>query len=569
MLRTNNHQLIYDDPLTGIAAPLCEEVSVVERRVDLLTGDITLVISLWVRGEEKRFEVERGELNSTIPAKFFQQGLTILPLKENLEVLMEHLFETDERAPTTYFHEQLGFHEVGNRPCFLADRLVGDVPAAMRESRYRFPEVTKSKGTLESWLQVIEQEVLGNPCLELGLAIGASAPIAFLLRESKVFAEVPIWSLIGLSSTGKTTVLRLMASIYGSPEEGSGLIKDFNATENAFFTMLGNNTGMPHLIDEATCKPNWDFSSIVYRLSKGQDKARCMSTGDLRQRIKFSGAVVVSGENSLLDQSRDTLGMHARLVELTLPWTYDAGNASRLSTGVRRNYGTAVYPFVEVLLILCDKHPEVLERLFYNELDLLKQESGEISGVDERPYHMFATVMVAIIILQNVFNIRLQKRNIRRLLLNHYKSKAPERTVEERLYDHIIDAAVTHGKFFPKRSGKGKNQLLPDTLWGEYATRNMQEVLWITAETFRQFAEEAQCPNYRQFLSKMRDKGLLVDFGDGHYRQKHELGHGKPLCYCLKLNETHLTTKQKKQPVKKRSPHPDLLREDEGDNEER
>ena len=68
MLRTNNHQLIYDDPLTGIAAPLCEEVSVVERRVDLLTGDITLVISLWVRGEQQRFEVVRGGLNSSIPA---------------------------------------------------------------------------------------------------------------------------------------------------------------------------------------------------------------------------------------------------------------------------------------------------------------------------------------------------------------------------------------------------------------------------------------------------------------------------------------------------------------------
>lgn len=491
MLRTHNHQLIYDDPFTGTSAPLCEEVSVVERCVNLLTGDIKLVISLWVRGEEKRFEVERGELCKTIPAKFFQQGLTILPVKENLEVLMEHLFETDEMAPATYIHDRLGFHAVGNRTCFLADRLVGNVPETMRKSQYCVPEVTKPKGTLESWLQVIDQEVLGNPYMELALAIGASAPIAYLLRKDKVFAEVPIWALIGMSSTGKTTALRLMASIFGSPEEGDGLIKDLNATENAFFRMLGNDTGMPLLVDEATCRPTWDFSTIVYNLSKGKDKARCTNTGKLRERISFSGAIVISGENSLIDQSRDTLGMHARLVELTLPWTTAANNARRLSTGVRKNCGTAVYPFVETLLMLHDKHPEVLENLFNIELRLLKQESNELSGVDERPYNMFATVLVAVNILQNVFDIRLHKRDIRNLLLENYQSKKPERSVEEQLHAHILDAAITHGQYFPKVSGKGKNTLIPNTLWGEFSTNNTWDVLWITADTFHRFANDA------------------------------------------------------------------------------
>lgn len=546
MLPVHDHWLIYSDPFSGETGPLCEEITVAERRVDLLSGDITLVIEMWTHGVKKRFEVDRGELGIMIPPKFFKQGLTIFPSKENLDALMDHLLETDMSAPTTYFHERLGFHAIGDSMCFLADQPIGMTDKVLCHSEYKHHEVTRPRNSLESWLQVVDQEVLGNPCLELALAIGASAPIAYLLREFRVLSEVPIWSLIGTSSTGKTTALRLMASIYGSPEEGGGLLKDFNTTENAFFRSLGNDIGIPHLIDEATCKPTWEFSSIVYSLSKGQDKARCTSTGDLRQRIRFSGAIVISGENSLIDQSRDTLGMHARLVELTLPWTNDADHARRLSAGVRRNYGTAVRPLAETLLILRGKHPDVLEKLFNRELHLLKEQSGEISGVDERPFQMFATVMVAVEILQNVFDIRLQKRNIRMLLLEQYSGKQPERSAEERLYDFITDAAVTHGQYFPKTSGAGKNTLVPNTVWGEYSTRNTEPVLWITAETFRRFAEEAGCANYRSLLSKMRDRGMIVDFGGSHYKRAHELGHGKPLCYCLIIKKAKSPVNQPK-----------------------
>lgn len=566
--RIVNHRIEVEDPEDGLFHDFCEELVITKVITNLLTQKQRVEITVYANPAPATCIIGREELNRNLLPKLIGYGLTVIDNNTQAEFILEVLLDSEASAVQVYQHDKLGFQMVDGELVFLAHHPVGCHTNTKDQSEYIAPTKTKTSGDLKSWKKVVQDEVIGHKHLELALSIGASAPIAYLLRTDKVFAEVPVWALIGLSSTGKTTALRLMASIFGSPEEGDGLIKDLNATENAFFRMLGDDTGMPLLIDEATCRPTWDFSSIVYNLSKGKDKARCNNTGELRTRISFSGAVVISGENSLIDQSRDTPGMHARLVELTLPWTNDADHARRLTQKLRKNYGAAVRPIVETLLILRNKHPEVLEKLFQLELQRLKEQAGMLSGVDERPYNMYATVMVAVAILQNALGIRFHAKDIRRLLLEQHKSKAPERTVEERLYDYIIDAAVTHGQFFPKRSGKGKNQLLPDTLWGEYATRNMQEVLWITAETFQRFAEEAQCPNYRQFLSKMRDKGLLVDFGDVHYRQKHELGHGKPLCYCLKLNKTHPTAKQKKQPLKKRSPHPDLLREDEDDNEE-
>lgn len=162
---------------------------------------------------------------------------------------------------------------------------------------------------------IVEKDVLGHPNMELALAIGVSAPTASLLQEVGLFTEVPLWGIIGESSTGKTTALRLMASVFGSPKEGTGLIKDFHATDTAIFAML-QDCGMIHLFDEATLRERDNFSSMLYSLSKGVDKLRCNSDGTLKERQSFSGSVVITGEQSLLEQSSVNLGLYARMVEV-------------------------------------------------------------------------------------------------------------------------------------------------------------------------------------------------------------------------------------------------------------
>lgn len=56
---------------------------------------------------------------------------------------------------------------------------------------------------------------LARPTVALALAIGASAAVIPLLKEAGVFSETPIFALIGRSSSYKTTMLKMMAGIYG------------------------------------------------------------------------------------------------------------------------------------------------------------------------------------------------------------------------------------------------------------------------------------------------------------------------------------------------------------------
>ena len=560
----DNHHLYYEDEETGEAVEICEEISVEQRNIDLLSGDITLTVALWIRGRKVTFEIERGELSRTIPRKFYDQGLTLTTNRDTAEMVLDYILDTDKDAYEQYVHKQLGFREVDGLTVFLADKPIGQLAPPKNESRSLFPEVTEPRGNLSRWLSFVRTEVVGHVNLELALAIGFSAPVAYLLRKLGAYDEVPIISLVGQSSTGKTTALRLMASIFGSPEESTGLVKDLNATENAFFRSLSDSTGFPLIIDEATCQPTWDFSTVVYNLSKGAEKARCKANGELRERLNFSGAIIISGENSLFDQSMRTPGMSARLVELTLPWTDDAAHARRVSKLTRQIYGTAVYPFMSSLLELYQKHPRILAGLFERELALLQSMVSEVSNVDERNLNIYATITLAAILAKQSLRIPIHIKKLRELLVACHRQKLKNHDPAEQLYDAIKDAVLRNRRYFPITSGSGKSPLLPSDLWGEFATRNGQRVLWITQETFAELAEKAKFGNFKQLLSAMYEKDLLVSFGDRHYTTAHLLGNMSVRCYCLKMEvppSPKSTPAPKKTVLRSLSPHPDLLQD--------
>ena len=100
---------------------------------------------------------------------------------------------------------------------------------------------------------------------------------------------------------------------------------------------------------------------MIYSLSKSMEKLRCNPDGSLKERRTFSGTVVITGEQSLLENSTANLGLYARVVEFTLRWTDDPDHAIRISQGFRANYGTAIVPYAKYLLKL-QQRPDVLEK---------------------------------------------------------------------------------------------------------------------------------------------------------------------------------------------------------------
>lgn len=533
MLKASKDHLLYEvDEATGklVGDPVCEECSVCQRVANLLSGVITLWIELWVRGTRKSFKMDRNKLfNGGFKDDLTDQGLTLPPNEpEVVAAIRDHLIESDINADEVYTHDRLGFYELNGKTVFLANEVIGDCKKA---SHYFKPAITAPKGTLEAWLSIINKDIIGHPNMELALAIGISAPVAHLLQKAKLIVEVPIWSLVGESSTGKTTSVRLMASIYGSPEEGSGLIQDFHATDTALFATL-QNCGTIHILDESTIVGKKDRSDMIYSLSKSMKKLRCNPDGSLKERRTFSGTVVITGEQSLLENSTANLGLYARVVELTLPWTDDADHARRISQGFRANYGTAIVPYAEHLLTTQEKRPDVLEKGFRQELEKFRAKISTASGVEDRLLSMYATVTLSARIFNKALGVNLDVPGMRDLLAEAHRKAPHKGDLAQELYDTIFDEVALHGQYFPTTSGKRKNEINPFSMWGEQTTLQGKEVLWIAGRKFQEFAGQHGFGNPTPYLRELHKQGLVKQYSDG-FTTKHKLGENQVRCYCF------------------------------------
>ena len=411
--RVVNHRIEVEDPDTGVFRPYCEEIQVTKVIIDLISQRQQVEILLYADPEPVPFRLQKKDLNRNILPVLIDYGLSVLDNPEQAAFILEVLWDSEASAPRVYEHDRLGFHVVGGEQAFLAHHPIGVTNPRKAQSVYCEADKVKPAGTLGSWKRLMNDEVIGHDNLELALAISVTAPVAHLLREAKVLSLIPIWALIGQSSSGKTITMKTMASFWGSAEESSGLITDLNATQNAFFAQLSDLAGMPALIDEASSVPEWDFGKVIYNLPKGRDKQRCDNEGRVKAPVHFSGAVVLTGEKSLFDQTNGNAGLSARLVEFTLPWTDDEHHAQRLEQGCRCNYGTAVYPLMEWLL----KQREVLPAIWWEQYGAMKKLMPIVSGVEDRLLKMYAIILAAAVVIRRALKLPIRIDRMRNLLL--------------------------------------------------------------------------------------------------------------------------------------------------------
>lgn len=521
--------MAYDDETGEELDVLCEEVQA-EECINLLTKEWTTKVSIWANGEQV-FPMPpfSGTVNGQIIQYLRGWGFHMLDVPEYNEAVLSYLLNSTTHKEKIYVHDQLGFHKVDGKTVFLANEVIGPFT---KKSRYTKPKITSPCGSLKAWIAIVKREVIGHPHMELALAIGLVAPVAHLLQEAKLFSEVPIICLTGQSSTGKTTALRLMASVFGSPEEKESLIKGFNGTDTAIFTML-EGFGFPNIVDESTASKIKDFAPFIYNVSKGADKLRCNGDGSMKEQKTFSGAVVFSGEVSLLQRSTPNLGIYARIVELTLPWTDDAEHARRISQGVRQNYGWAVVPYISHLLNFQER-PKRIEKAFNQELQQFRDAIGGVTGEMERVLNMYATVILSAKLFSKALGIKFSIKAIRNLLVETFRNAPKRVNLAQQLYETVLDEVALHGQYFPKaKKGKtNENYYIPTTLWGEHAKLNGKNVLWIVSSKFQEFASKNGFGNYTPYLQELSDAGLLKKYSGG-YTTKHRLGDNEPRCYCL------------------------------------
>ena len=191
----------------------------------------------------------------------------------------------------------------------------------------------RPSGTWQGWLDALEG-VSDQPVPWAVLYASCAAPLLEVLGAPNFILDVH-----GVSGHGKTTVLRLGASVWGSPEDGRA-IYSWAATPTAIERTLGALSGMAVCLDESNRVPLRDrpqIASIAYMIGNGSGKARGTIKGTQR-RIEFRTVVLSTGEASISSYTEDE-GVRGRCLPVYGAPLANAEQAEALRVALGMHHG--------------------------------------------------------------------------------------------------------------------------------------------------------------------------------------------------------------------------------------
>ena len=260
------------------------------------------------------------------------------------------------------------------------------------------PDLNKlsSKGKLSEWQKSIAHYCQENPLLLFAVSAAFAAPLLHLIGM-----ETTGFHFYGDSSQGKTTLLKVAASVYGSPD----YVRTWRSTDNALEGIAAAHSDGLLILDEISqCDPRL-VGDIAYLLGNGKGKSRANDRGGVKSNNLEWRLVFLSTGEKTLDQhmaeagKKPKAGQEARLLAIPANagdnkgifndlhnFAGGAALSSHLVKHCAQQHGTPFYDFIENL---CNSDLKKLtghiRRDLVNALaDLPSDASGQVTRAAEK-----------------------------------------------------------------------------------------------------------------------------------------------------------------------------------------
>ncbi|MED3089273.1 DUF927 domain-containing protein [Bacillus toyonensis] len=167
-------------------------------------------------------------------------------------------------------------------------------------------EAFQVEGTASGWIDEVLHRVKEHP---RALFFVLSSFASVLLHDLKI--DPFIVELAGSTSTGKTTALKVAASVWGTNQ----LVHEFNATKVSIERKSAFLNSFPLLLDDSRKADERLLQSFVYTFSGGRSKGRG-SLGGSQREYTWRNIMLTTGEVSLNEYASKAGGAAARIVSL-------------------------------------------------------------------------------------------------------------------------------------------------------------------------------------------------------------------------------------------------------------
>ena len=251
-----------------------------------------------------------GEYRATL----LNMGLSLSPAPTARHKLTEFL-QTRRPAEFATCVDRAGWHPADGRAVFVTSQEVigetGEQRIVFQSDSY-VENFYRQRGTAAAWRERVGALCAGNSRAMFAAACAFAAP---LLRPAGM--ESGGFHLRGDSSSGKTTCLRVAASVMG----GSNYMQRWRTTSNALEGIAAQFCDGLLILDELAQVDGKEAGEAAYLLANEQGKARAQRGGTPRPRLSWKTLFLSAGEISLTDHmsesgKRARTGQELRMVDI-------------------------------------------------------------------------------------------------------------------------------------------------------------------------------------------------------------------------------------------------------------
>lgn len=280
---------------------------------------------------------------------------------------------------------------------------IGRKAAILESTTGNIGPVTTTVGSVEEWRDTVAASCVGNPLMLLAMSQAFAGPLLAPLG-----LDGGGFHLRGASSRGKSTLLRVAASVWGGP----GYVQSWRATDNGLEDVAFRYSGGLLALDELHQVAPQVVGNIVYMLANGRGKRRMNDSSKAGSVESWCVALLSSGEISLEEHMASggkklQAGQDVRLIDIEADGrTYGAFDdlhgepearlfADRIQKAAANHNGHVGRQFVE-RLIKNGANRDPIRRIMEKVVQQLVETSGlSVSGQVQRALQRFALAAAA------------------------------------------------------------------------------------------------------------------------------------------------------------------------------
>jgi putative DNA primase/helicase len=271
---------------------ICSSLSVVAKTRDASSGEWGRLLE-WVDDDEIKHQwamplaLLQGD-SSDIRRELARLGLTISPSKTARDLLASYIqvFPVEERARCV---DKLGWYK---EVFVTANEAIGQSSdQIVFQNANSLESALSVAGSVEDWRNSIAHLANSNSRLIFAISAAFAPSLANLVGE-----DSGGFHFRGASSSGKTTALKVAASVWGKPDS---YIRLWRSTANGLEGLAALHNDGLLILDELSQMDPKDAGECAYLLANGQGKTRASRCGTARQSMRWSLLFLSAGEESL------------------------------------------------------------------------------------------------------------------------------------------------------------------------------------------------------------------------------------------------------------------------------